>query len=232
VGVFHKFCDCVGYVLVHGHHANGVTESDCIRWVGVVIAFVGTLVAAPAGTAYVIRAISTSGKSVGRQLARLLRLPKRHPVTHQMSAHVGVASGGSAIMAVGLGWIDSETDAEKIDRLHRHLGQVLEQVNTVRRETQQANASTRAALDQVAGELRAAVRSLENRIDTGERRAAQVDARGIVLIGTGVVLTGIPDGLARFAPVGWLSVALAGLLMLGILTAIWRERPRAAGTQT
>jgi hypothetical protein len=63
VGVFHEFCDCVGYVLVHGHHANGVTEADCIRWAGVVIAFVGTLVAAPAGTAYVIRAISTRGKS-------------------------------------------------------------------------------------------------------------------------------------------------------------------------
>jgi hypothetical protein len=36
-----------------------------------------------------------------------------------------------------------------------------------------------------------------------------VDARGVVLIGTGVVMTGVPDGLAAFPWSGWLVVALA-----------------------
>ena len=48
-----------------------------------------------------------------------------------------------------------------------------------------------------------------------ERQTARVNARGLPLIGFGIVMTGIPDGLATWAWVGWLFTAAGGVLAPG-----------------
>jgi hypothetical protein len=60
------------------------------------------------------------------------------------------------------------------------------------------------------------------RVTTGlaaARQAARVDPRGVVLLGLGVVMTGVPDGLARFAWLGWLVIA--GALAVTIWFVVW-----------
>jgi len=64
---------------------------------------------------------------------------------------------------------------------------------------------------------------LTSRMDAAEKQAAAIDSRGILLLGGGVVLTGIPDELARVASVGWLAVGVSVFVMLCVLLAWWLE---------
>jgi hypothetical protein len=54
--------------------------------------------------------------------------------------------------------------------------------------------------------------------------AAKTDARGVILIGIGAILTGIPDELAQVAWIGWLAFAIALLLFSGVALTIVQER--------
>jgi fatty acid desaturase len=81
-------------------------------------------------------------------------------------------------------------------------------------EAQRNHADLGAELTQEAEVLRAADRALVERLDREERQAARIDARGIILIGLGVVMTGVPDGLAAPGWLGWFLVAVAAALVL------------------
>jgi hypothetical protein len=67
---------------------------------------------------------------------------------------------------------------------------------------------------------------LTRRLEATERRSAKVDARGIWPIGFGIVLTGIPDELARISVIGWLFVA--GVVAWTIFAAIEAITDRTA----
>ena len=60
-------------------------------------------------------------------------------------------------------------------------------------------------------------------MDAAEKQAATIDSRGILLLGAGVILTGIPDELARVVWVGWMFVGFAGFLLLIVLLAWGHE---------
>jgi hypothetical protein len=65
---------------------------------------------------------------------------------------------------------------------------------------------------------------LTSRMDAAEKQAAAIDSRGILLLGAGVILTGIPDGLARVAWVGWAAIGVSVFVMLCVLLAPWLGR--------
>jgi hypothetical protein len=71
-------------------------------------------------------------------------------------------------------------------------------------------------------ELTAKVSNLEERVREQERTAAEVDARALPLVGLGIVMTGIPDGLARFPALGWIVVGAALLYAARVLPRAWR----------
>ena len=104
------------------------------------------------------------------------------------------------------------------------LEQALEQISDVRRDAQSAAAELHAALEQLSRDLHTMSAKLTSRMDAAEEQAATIDSRGILLLGAGVILTGIPDGLARIAWVGWLTVGLSGFLLLSVLLALGHER--------
>ena len=116
----------------------------------------------------------------------------------------------------------------KIERLHSGLVQAVEQISILRRAAESRDADLRAHLDQATGELRAATAALKLRMDTADLGAERTAARGVMLIGVGVILTSIPDGLARVAWIGWLAFAIALLLFGGVMLAVANELRAAA----
>lgn len=70
-----------------------------------------------------------------------------------------------------------------------------------------SDAALQAGLSQATDEARDAASTIHERIDVSERQAERVDARAVVLIAAGVVLTGIPGELADWHPLGIASVA-------------------------
>jgi hypothetical protein len=88
-------------------------------------------------------------------------------------------------------------------------------VTDVQREARESTEAVRRELRQAAEELRAAGNQITVRIDTTEKRGAQADARGIVVVVAGIVMSGIPAGLARWLPLGIAAIAA------GCASAIW-----------
>jgi hypothetical protein len=87
----------------------------------------------------------------------------------------------------------------------------------------------RFELRDVESRLDSAHGQMARQLETRERQAAQIDARGLWPVGFGIILTGIPGQLAEAPAAGWTVVGLAVLttVMLG-LGAI-RRRPAAPG---
>jgi hypothetical protein len=96
-----------------------------------------------------------------------------------------------------------------VDLLDEHIVRAFGEIEKVRQEAAVGDAALRRIIEQQAGELRAAAEAHQAAHAAAQRQSAQVDARGVVLIGAGVVMTGVPDGLAAFPWSGGLVVALS-----------------------
>jgi hypothetical protein len=212
------------------HH---VPEADWIRWVGVGVAIVGTLVAAPTGTALVrdlviggIRKGSKAVLAAVRPAGKAIAVGIWHVLVAiwlvaKATLHIGLPTGIAGDLPIGLGdllvraraasdpfaWDDEATLDVKVTVLHEQIGHLLKYADGIRREALAMNATLADADSALRKQLRAK-----------ERREARVSARGVVLIGFGIVLTGIPDGLAKFAVVGWLVV---GVVIAWTLWTVW-----------
>jgi hypothetical protein len=121
-------------------------------------------------------------------------------------------------------WDEGESTEAKLERLRRWLEQALEQISDVRRDAQAADAELDKALGQVKNDLQTVNADLRSRMDAAEKQAAAIDSRGILLLGAGVILTGIPDELARVAWVGWVAIGVSVFVMLCVLLALWLGR--------
>ena len=195
--------------------APGVTEADWIRWAGVAMAIVGSVVAAPSGGLLIVQQTAAGVRSVSRWLAGKLPF-RRHAVPAPGLVH-GQAGIGVRfdIRAEGLAIPGAATPTEEqlemlwkeISRLHRKIGDVTEDAR--RRHSELAG-----SLQSAASELQTAHQDLRSRWEEEKRRSVHIDARGLPLIGLGILMTGVPDGLAAWDWFGWLVTAVAVILTL------------------
>ncbi len=98
------------------------------------------------------------------------------------------------------------------------------EIEKARQEARDSVTGLRQVVQQQADELRTAQQAHRAAHAAAQRQAAQVDARGVVLIGVGVIMTGIPDELAYFWPVGWLFIAGGAALSCWWAYRAWSQR--------
>jgi uncharacterized phage infection (PIP) family protein YhgE len=129
-------------------------------------------------------------------------------------------------------WAENELLEAKLESLRRGLEQAFEQISDVHRDAKSADAELNKALDQLSDDLQKVNADLTSRMDAAEKQAATIDSRGILLLGAGVILTGIPDELARVAWIGWVVVGVSVFVMLCVLLALGlaRRGKRSAAT--
>jgi hypothetical protein len=129
-------------------------------------------------------------------------------------------------------WAEGESLEAKLESLRRGLEQAFEQISDVHRDAKSADAELNKALDQLSDDLQKVNADLTSRMDAAEKQAATIDSRGILLLGAGVILTGIPDELARVAWIGWVVVDVSVFVMLCVLLALGlaRRGKRSAAT--
>jgi len=206
-------CVLVGVVLHCQAVKPAATESDWVRRVGVLVALVGTLVAAPEGTVLIGRWIWAVLRVIGQRirvlLARFLPFLRRGANVQGVAGSVNVRFPSLSMRASGLKLLPDADLKERVDLLDEHIVRAFGEIEKVRQEAAAGDAELRRIIEQQAGELRASVEAHQAVHAAAQRQAAQVDARGVVLIGAGVVMTWVPDGLAAFPWSGWLVIALA-----------------------
>ena len=207
--------------------AAGETLADWVRRVGVVAAVFGTAVAAPEGTARLWRWIASPLRWVWQKvrpwLARYLPFLRRNVTAYPKTAGGAAVMGAFGIRATGFVWNPNASLEDQVkllqDRLQEFHALIFTETEKVRQEARAADAELRQTIEQQAGEFRALHEGHEAAHMAARRQTARVDARGVVLLGLGIVMTGIPDGLARFTWLGWL--AIVGALAVTIWFVTW-----------
>jgi hypothetical protein len=204
--------------------------ADCVRWTGVAVAVAGAFEAAPAGSAKIWRRARRWALHIRAWLARYLPWLKSSPVNvHGVAAGVMVMAKAGAV-ATGTAWNQNAPAKEQIEALHQRCLHLEARVADVQRLSREHAEAVRAEVMQAAGELRAASSAITLRISDMETRSARTDARGICVVVVGIILTGVPDGLATCALIGWGAIAgaLALALRFGVVI-IREERGQDAG---
>ncbi len=206
-----------------GHVEEPSLLSDLCRWVGVAIAVVGSVVVAPAGAGLLWRTASDWMRErldVARAwLSRFLPFLRRH---HQVVITDGIATGSGVgtpkVTAYGAGFSGSGTLEARIDLLQQQLGVVQGRLSELDRSLQQEVADRQQALACLEELLRSGVTQLRLRLEKQQQQAAVVDARGLPVLGLGIVLSGIPNeisdipfGLGWAFPVFGIGAAIAAV---------------------
>lgn len=246
--LFHSLSAALG-TLTYGHattgpialHDAGPTLADGIRWSGIIVACAGALVAAPGGVARIRDGIMDTAWKLWRrllgQLARVLPWLGKDANVPPATARGSVRIPTPRISGRGWVWNENDPDAQKIDALRR---QILELWEELSRAQQQARAGTEALRTELMRDL-AALRADHHAViqqhEQEKRQDAQIDARGLPLVALGIVLTGVPDGLAARPWIGWPATAVALLLTIWLAAwpcAVWlaHKIARPAGGRT
>jgi hypothetical protein len=207
-------CSLDHCLLLAVHHAgthqdSGHVEADWIRRVGVIIAVAGALIAAPDGTASIWARVVELRRQIRRLLARYLPFLRRAiPGEVTSSGDSGV---GTEAMTVRkrVEWDNSALPDDKIERLHQQVEFLIQEVDDLRKASDAHHAALRTEIAQAEARSGERYRELVRRFEAQERRTARVDARGIWVISSGIVLTGIPDELAAQPFVGSVVAAAA-----------------------
>lgn len=198
-----------------------------IRYVGVAVAVVGTGAAAPGGVNWLIRRFGESRRSVVIRIRSWLAqvFPSfAKSVTVQVGTAMATATALPPEIVVRRGWEEFAPMIAKIERLRLMLGDLNQELRRLEQRLDQEVVRVRTDMEEVLTEIRESIQRLSDHVYASERDSARADARGILLLGLGVVMTGIPDGLAHFPPVGWCATGLTAGIALGILDNI-RRRP-------
>ena len=204
------------------------SEADVIRWVGVAVSVVGAIIAAPGGT----RLVLSEGRAwVGSSLvsirSKLSWLPFLRETRH-LTAAIGGRSGlsGPLVRTTHAAWDKEAPIAEKVEALHRHVDQLQLGLDQLREDASALRSSLAQQIASVDLELKGTIVGVTNRLDREAKEAARIDARGLPLIGLGIVLTGLPDGLSRWWHpfFGWALVGTVALFTAAAIRSALRSR--------
>jgi hypothetical protein len=103
---------------------------------------------------------------------------------------------------------------EQLRMLWKEIGRLDEKIKRVSHEAEQRDSHLASRLDTAATELQAAHQAMSRRWEEEKRRSVHIDARGLPLIGIGILMTGVPDGLATWDWLGVLVIVVAVILIL------------------
>jgi hypothetical protein len=102
---------------------------------------------------------------------------------------------------------------------------LIQEVDDLRKAADERDAAMRTGIAQAKARSGDRYRELASHFEARERRAARVDARGIWVIGCGIVLTGIPDELAAQPVVGGVVTGAAIGLTIWMGLAVRADFP-------
>jgi hypothetical protein len=194
--------------VVHATADPSATLSEVIRWIGVVVAVAGVALATPDGIASAWRSLRNGLRKMNTLARRLVGRPVQPGgAGHVSLKKMGVA--GQGYVDTWMPWSEKARAAEKIEILHQQADELLRRLDGLRTrhdgdviflrsEIREAESRSTGQIRQIASEMR------------GERsQASHVDARGLGPVALGIVLTGIPDELAKIPAIGVTAVAIA-----------------------
>lgn len=205
--------------------SGGPPEADWIRWTGVCTAILGALVVALAALDLLWFHLRNLPRRVDDLLRRLYAGPEP---THVVGVFA-MQMPRLTLSAEGTVRLPPDTPLELlVSHLTQEVDVLRDRVRQQERKQRADNDALNSRLDNLDRDVRASLQALATRTDEERHQDIQLAARALPLIVLGIVLTGVPDGLAAAGWLGWTIAAISAVLALwlGVWTAgawLWRK---------
>lgn len=207
--------------------------SDVNRYVGVALAVFGSVVVAPRGTVLLWRSATDwplqRKQQLRGQLARFLPFLRRDVTIHAANATGGASAFGATATGSARAWHPDAPVDKRIDALRQHITEVEGRLNEVTGKLREETASREGVVAELKRTMEEKTAELRRLGEEKERESAQIDARGLPFVGSGILLNGIPNELASVPfGLGWMFPILGVGLGVGVVAVAivhrWRAR--------
>ena len=194
--------------------------------VGVAIALVACLLAAPDATVHYWRSRTATLKQSLARLWRGIRTLLGHREARTGSA---VALAGTASLGIGTGeaslrvWSPNDPPDAKIERLYGFVQELEDNVARLRFTVRELSDSHSAAVSRLENRITDEVSGIRGLIKSIEDHSVHLNARALPVVGFGILLSGIPDDAARLGAV-FPSLGI-GVLAKTLLNVILEPSP-------
>jgi hypothetical protein len=203
-------------VAAHVVAAPGPTESEVLRWIGVAIAVAGTILATPDGIASAWHFTKRWNRKMSVLGRRLLRRPKK--IVGFGGVVLGKSKlGGSVFAHKWQPWLPRADADLKIDILHKQVDILQQEIAKLDAKIDQSGSDLRKEIQAAEERVLGQMRQLESEFRGERTTSSRVNARGLGPVALGIILTGLPDELADFAPGGWLGWLAVGVGVLWVI---------------
>ena len=202
------------------------------RWIGVLIAVLGAGLSAPHGVkrlaANPTDKIVQGLRAMRSWLAKFIPCFQKSEEIHAGVANMMLTATGGTAFGRSSSWSPDADIEVRVSQLRDHLLSVEKYVEHVDSQVNQRVNKVSDDLVRLEQKHEQTSESLKATIHATEHQALEVEATGLPLIASGIVLSGISQELAAVAPIGWI-VLLAGIAIATCMTiksvksGIWKS---------
>jgi hypothetical protein len=198
-----------------------------ITWTGVAVAVIGAAEAAPDGSAMIWYRVWGGARRLRRWLAKFVPWSRGKPVTvPRVTGEGSMRMKGAAVAGTGYSWNPAAPDPEKIEMLFGMYQQHEQRIAMAERQAREQAEAIRADLRREIADIRGVTGSIIDELRQTEARSARADARGIVVVAGGILLTGLAAQLALCWPAA--AVVMAAVIVIVVrvgylVTRDWRS---------
>ena len=203
--------------------------ADVVRYVGLVIALVGTFVASPAGVAHTLARIRAGANRMRRSAGRWIRALREEP-SAPITCEVRASLPPLSVAARGVvGWTEDASTKAKFEMLNDRTLALDREMGEVHRRIHTEVARINVEIERVKAESIAADALLGERMEKAEQDAARLDARALPVIVGGLLVSGMTPEISALPRGLALLVLLAALVLSAqrswAIVRDWRRRP-------
>lgn len=110
-------------------------------------------------------------------------------------------------------WDANAPVGEKVALLRQHVVRLESEIQQVRTDVRKERREREEAISKLERALRDDLQSVQAALHEHRQRAAEIDARGLPLIGWGILLPGVPEQHLVAVPLLWWLVVVAGVAL-------------------
>ena len=112
----------------------------------------------------------------------------------------------------GKPWSEKATADEKLDTLHQQSEELRGRIDDLRTRHDRDRSSAQKEIREAESRLAAQIRQVRSEMSGERSQASHVDARGLLPVALGIIMTGLPDELAKVPAVGMASSSSSAYL--------------------
>ncbi|MFA1544027.1 hypothetical protein [Actinomadura monticuli] len=195
-------------------------DTAFLTWVnkgtGVAVALIGALVVSPDGTRWFVR----------WTWRRATFWRREHHSGSATLRGTGTMSAAGYMIPVR-SWPEDLPTKEQLKRIRGWLTDVEHKVGKLGVDLAKHERDTKKALEEVTRKHEAGFQELRSLIRQMEASEARVDGRALPVIGWGILLSGIPELLAKSATATYSLCVIGVVATIGVSVSVYREYRRA-----